>query len=181
MQKDKNKKKTLTISSSFTKKFNPSSFGKTSKKSYVVEKKKNVKPPFKSNKNFSSNSAFKGSQNNRLSVPLDGSIIVEEGGALEAQFADFTKYSGTTNIPSIVIMGGDGKGAVKDANGVTTGKNAGYSWYNEHTWTARETTFDANGKPAAGGTRKWYKTEPTISTLDRVEYVNQNLAIETKI
>ena len=65
MQKDKNKKKTLTISSSFTKKFNPSSFGKTSKKSYVVEKKKNVKPPFKSNKNFSSNSAFKGSQNNR--------------------------------------------------------------------------------------------------------------------
>ena len=40
MQKDKNKKKTLTISSSFTKKFNPSSFGKTSKKSYVVDKKK---------------------------------------------------------------------------------------------------------------------------------------------
>ena len=65
MQKDKNKKKTLTISSSFTKKFNPSSFGKTSKKSYVVDKKKNVKSPFKSNKNFSSNSAFKGSQNNR--------------------------------------------------------------------------------------------------------------------
>ena len=65
MQKDKNKKKTLTISSSFTKKFNPSSFGKTSKKSYIVDKKKNAKPPFKSNKNFSSNSAFKGSQNNR--------------------------------------------------------------------------------------------------------------------
>ena len=53
MQKDKNKK-TLTISSSFTKKFNPSSYGKTSKKSYIVDKKKNFKPPFKSNKNFSS-------------------------------------------------------------------------------------------------------------------------------
>ena len=43
MQKDKNKKKTLTISSSFTKKFNPSSYGKTSKKSYVVEKKRRLK------------------------------------------------------------------------------------------------------------------------------------------
>ena len=65
MQKDKNKKKTLTISSSFTKKFNPSSFGKTSKKSYIVDKKKNAKPHLKSNKNFLSNSAFKDSQNNR--------------------------------------------------------------------------------------------------------------------
>ena len=65
MDKDKNKKKTLTISSSFTKKFNPSTYGKTSKKSYVVDKKKNIKPQFKSNKNFSSNSGFKGSQNTR--------------------------------------------------------------------------------------------------------------------
>ena len=65
MEKDKNKKKTLTISSSFTKKFNPSTYGKTSKKSYVVDKKKNIKPQFKSNKNFSSNSGFKGSQNTR--------------------------------------------------------------------------------------------------------------------
>ena len=65
MQHDKNKKKTLTISSSFTKKINPSSYGKTSKKSYVVDNKKNTKAPFKSKKNFSSNSSFKGSQNNR--------------------------------------------------------------------------------------------------------------------
>ena len=65
MQKDKNKKKTLTISSSFTKKFNPSSYGKTSKKSYVVDKKKTNKAPFKSNKNFSPNSNFKGNQNNK--------------------------------------------------------------------------------------------------------------------
>ena len=33
-------------------------------KSYVVDKKK-IKPQFKSNKNFSSNSGFKGSQNTR--------------------------------------------------------------------------------------------------------------------
>ena len=43
MQKDKNKKKTLTISSSFTKKFNPSSYGKTSKKSYIVDRKRILK------------------------------------------------------------------------------------------------------------------------------------------
>jgi len=65
MQKDKNKKKTLTISSSFTKKFNPSSYGKTSKKSYVVEKKKTTKAPFKPNKNFSPNINFKSGQNNK--------------------------------------------------------------------------------------------------------------------
>ena len=47
MEKDKNKKKTLTISSSFNKKFNPSSYGKTTKKSYLVEKKKTSKVPFK--------------------------------------------------------------------------------------------------------------------------------------
>ena len=63
MQKDKNKKKTLTISSSFTKKFNPSSYGKTSKKSYIVDRKKNFKTPFKSNKNVSSNFGPKNSQN----------------------------------------------------------------------------------------------------------------------
>ena len=65
MQKDKNKKKTLTISSSFTKKFNPSSFGKTSKKSYIVDRKKNFKTPFKSNKNVSINSGFQNSKNNK--------------------------------------------------------------------------------------------------------------------
>ena len=37
MQKDKNKKKTLTISSSFTKKLDPSSYGRNTKKSYVVD------------------------------------------------------------------------------------------------------------------------------------------------
>ena len=51
MQKDKGKKKTLTISSSFNKKFNPSSYGKTTKKSYIVEKKKSPKASFKQNRN----------------------------------------------------------------------------------------------------------------------------------
>ena len=35
MEKDKNKKKTLTISGSFNKKISPSSYVKTTKKSYV--------------------------------------------------------------------------------------------------------------------------------------------------
>ncbi len=65
MQKDKNKKKTLTISSSFNKKFNPSSYGKTSKKSYIVDRKKNFKTPFKSNKNTSSSFSSKNNQNTR--------------------------------------------------------------------------------------------------------------------
>ena len=64
-KKIKIKKKTLTISSSFTKKFNPSSYGKTSKKSYIVDRKKNFKTPFKSNKNFPSNFGFKGNQNTK--------------------------------------------------------------------------------------------------------------------
>ena len=65
MQKDKNKKKTLTISSSFTKKFNPSSYGKTSKKSYIVDRKKNFKTPFKLNKNTSSSFSIKNNQNTK--------------------------------------------------------------------------------------------------------------------
>ena len=52
MQKDKNKKKTLTISSSFTKKLDPSSYGRTAKKSYVVDNKRSSKPQFKTNKNW---------------------------------------------------------------------------------------------------------------------------------
>jgi len=43
MEKDKNKKKTLTISGSFNKKISPSSYVKTTKKSYFVEKKKSSK------------------------------------------------------------------------------------------------------------------------------------------
>jgi len=43
MEKDKNKKKTLTISGSFNKKISPSSYVKTTKKSYLVEKKKSPK------------------------------------------------------------------------------------------------------------------------------------------
>ena len=53
MEKDKNKKKTLTISSSFNKKFNPRFYGKNTKKSYLLEKKKTSKVPFKP-KNWSS-------------------------------------------------------------------------------------------------------------------------------
>tara|TARA_Y100000590_G_scaffold228180_1_gene257506 strand:+ start:1752 stop:3959 length:2208 start_codon:yes stop_codon:yes gene_type:complete len=45
MEKNKNKKKTLTISSSFNKKISPSSYVKTTKKSYLVEKKKSSKIP----------------------------------------------------------------------------------------------------------------------------------------
>jgi len=52
MQKDKNKKKTLTISSSFTKKLDPSSYGRNTKKSYVVDNKRSSKPQFKTNKNW---------------------------------------------------------------------------------------------------------------------------------
>jgi len=52
MTKDKNKKKTLTISSSFNKRFDPSSYGKTAKKSYVINKKKNPKTPLRNNKNW---------------------------------------------------------------------------------------------------------------------------------
>ena len=65
MQKDKGKKKTLTISSSFNKKFNPSSYGKTTKKSYIVEKKKSPKASFKQNRNWSNPSNTKSGPNNR--------------------------------------------------------------------------------------------------------------------
>ncbi len=43
MQKDKNKKKTLTISSSFNKKFDSTSFDQSGKKSFSVDKKKVLK------------------------------------------------------------------------------------------------------------------------------------------
>ena len=49
MEKNKGKKKTLTISSSFNKKFTPNTYGKTAKKSYFIEKKKSFKNPSKSN------------------------------------------------------------------------------------------------------------------------------------
>ena len=52
MEKDKNKKKTLTISSSFTKKIDQSSFNKSEKKVFYPDKKKISKPIPKS-KNFS--------------------------------------------------------------------------------------------------------------------------------
>tara|TARA_B100001996_G_scaffold76822_1_gene56719 strand:- start:338 stop:2545 length:2208 start_codon:yes stop_codon:yes gene_type:complete len=65
MEKDKGKKKTLTISSSFSKKINPISYGRTTKKSYVVEKKKSSRPQSKSNKNWSSPSNTRSSQNNK--------------------------------------------------------------------------------------------------------------------
>tara|TARA_Y100000817_G_C16445626_1_gene362747 strand:- start:46 stop:168 length:123 start_codon:yes stop_codon:yes gene_type:complete len=40
MEKNKNKKKTLTISSSFSKKLDPASYNTSKKKSYLIEKKK---------------------------------------------------------------------------------------------------------------------------------------------
>ena len=65
MEKNKNKKKTLTISSSFTK--GPSSFSKnkTEKKSFVPQKKKSFKPPFKSGKSWPSQSISKGKPSSR--------------------------------------------------------------------------------------------------------------------
>ena len=66
MQKDKNKKKTLTISSSISKKFNPSTYGRNTKKSYVVDNKKSSKPQFRANKNWSARPInTKTSPNNR--------------------------------------------------------------------------------------------------------------------
>ena len=43
MEKNKNKKKTLTISSSFTKKIDKTSFNKPEKKAFYPEKKKSTK------------------------------------------------------------------------------------------------------------------------------------------
>ena len=51
MDEKKNKKKTLTISTSFNKKIDASSFKGEGKKTYSIAKKK----PFKSNKNFNKN------------------------------------------------------------------------------------------------------------------------------
>ena len=65
MEKNKNKKKTLTISSTFTK--GPSSFSKnkTEKKSFIPQKKKSFKSSFKSGKSFSFQNAGKGKSNSR--------------------------------------------------------------------------------------------------------------------
>ena len=52
MEKDKNKKKTLTISSSFTKKIDQSSFNKSEKKVFYPDKKK-INKPIPKSKNFS--------------------------------------------------------------------------------------------------------------------------------
>ena len=65
MEKDKNKKTTLTISSSFLLKNLIPALMERLQKNLMLYKKKNIKPQFKSNKNFSSNSGFKGSQNTR--------------------------------------------------------------------------------------------------------------------
>ena len=65
MEKDKSKKKTLTISSSFNKKFNPSSYGRTAKKSYVIEKKKSFKTSPKTKQNWSDQKSIKERPNNR--------------------------------------------------------------------------------------------------------------------
>ena len=52
---EKKKKKTLTISSSFSKTLSPDSYGTSKKKSYLIEKKKSsFKKPFKTTKNWSS-------------------------------------------------------------------------------------------------------------------------------
>ena len=65
MEKNKNKKKTLTISSSFNK--GPSSFSKskTEKKSFIPQKKKSFKTPFKSGKPWPSQNIGKGKPNSR--------------------------------------------------------------------------------------------------------------------
>ena len=65
MDKNKNKKRTLTISSSFTK--GPSSFSKNKieKKSFVPQKKKSFKPSFKSGKPWPSQPISKGKPNSK--------------------------------------------------------------------------------------------------------------------
>ena len=65
MEKNKNKKKTLTISSSFNK--GPSTFSKNKieKKQFFVEKKKNFKAPFKSQKPFPAQPSRKSKFNNK--------------------------------------------------------------------------------------------------------------------
>jgi len=63
--KNKNKKKTLTISGSFNKKFKTDSYGKVPQKSYIVERKKNVKAPFKSKKAWPDRLNVKDKSNNK--------------------------------------------------------------------------------------------------------------------
>ena len=47
MQKDKNKKKTLTISGSFNKKIDSTSSDRSGKKSFLIDRKKSFKTSFK--------------------------------------------------------------------------------------------------------------------------------------
>ena len=68
MEKDKSKKKTLTISSSFNKKFNPSSYGRTTKKSYVIEKKKSFKTSPKTRQNWSDQKSIKERPNKKTKI-----------------------------------------------------------------------------------------------------------------
>ncbi len=65
MEKNKNKKKTLTISSSFSKETPSFSKNKTEKKAFVPQKKKNFKPSFKSQKSFPSQPIGKGKPSSR--------------------------------------------------------------------------------------------------------------------
>ena len=50
MQKDKNKKKTLTISGSFNKKIDSTSSDRSGKKSFLIDRKKSFKTSFKPKK-----------------------------------------------------------------------------------------------------------------------------------
>ena len=75
MKEDKSKKKTLTISSSFNKRFDPSSYGKTAKKSYVIDKKKSSKTPLRNNKNWASQTNTKDRSSNRN---LNRTFIINE-------------------------------------------------------------------------------------------------------
>ena len=66
MEKDRNKKKTLTISGSFNKKLKTDSYSSNKKKSFLIEKKKsNFKKPFKSTRPWPSQPGVKGKPNNR--------------------------------------------------------------------------------------------------------------------
>ena len=60
MQKDKNKKKTLTISGSFNKKFDSTSYDRSGKKSFLVDRKKSFKTSFKPKKSSQNLSKDKG-------------------------------------------------------------------------------------------------------------------------
>ena len=60
MEKDKNKKKTLTISSNFGKKLDSSSFSQSGKKTFSIKKKPNIKSTFKQPRPFKNPPAMQG-------------------------------------------------------------------------------------------------------------------------